>query len=135
MLSENLACSKAVKLMAHVEYQVTIASFLLTALAGFRTNAATTGFAAILPEEWEAAIKAATEISIGIEISESDPAHIHAFSDQVISISEYRAQLSVRMRNRMIAFAPNLTACWPSTTQVEGQGLCYSYRLSIYYSS
>jgi nucleolar protein 58 len=47
---------------------------------------------------------------MGTEISDSDLAHIHALCDQVISISEYRAQLSEYLRNRMIAIAPNLTA-------------------------
>lgn len=109
ILSENLAYAKVVKLMG--EYQVTVASFLLLiALAGFRTNAATTDFAAILPEDLEATIKAAAEISMGTEISESDLAHIHALCSQVISISEYRTQLSEYLRNRMIAIAPNLTA-------------------------
>ncbi|KAF8501460.1 hypothetical protein F5888DRAFT_1800991 [Russula emetica] len=67
-------------------------------------------FAAILPEELEATIKAGVEISMGTEISESDLAHIHTLCDQVISISEYHAQLSEYLRNRMIAIAPNLTA-------------------------
>ena len=58
----------------------------------------------------EATIKAAAEISMGTEISDSDLAHIHALCDQVISISEYRTQLSEYLRNRMIAIAPNLTA-------------------------
>lgn len=93
-------------------YQLIVASFrlVLTMDAGFRTSAATTDFAAILPEELEATVKAAAEISMGTEISESDLAHIHALCDQVISISEYRAQLSEYLRNRMIAIAPNLTA-------------------------
>ncbi|KAH9970841.1 Nop domain-containing protein [Lactifluus volemus] len=92
ILSDNLAYAKAVKLM------------------GFRTNATATDFSAILPEDLEATIKAAAEISMGTEISESDLAHIHALCDQVISISEYRAQLSEYLRNRMVAIAPNLTA-------------------------
>ncbi|KAI0253129.1 Nop domain-containing protein [Lactifluus subvellereus] len=91
ILSDNLAYAKVVKLM------------------GFRTNAAATDFSAILPEELEATIKAAAEISMGTEISESDLTHIHALCDQVISISEYRAQLSEYLRNRMVAIAPNLT--------------------------
>jgi nucleolar protein 58 len=109
ILSENLAYAKVVKLLG--EYQVIVPSFLLlTALAGFRTNAATTDFAVILPEELEVTIKAAAEISMGTEVSESDLAHIHALCDQVISISEYRVQRSEYLRNRMIAIAPNLTA-------------------------
>jgi nucleolar protein 58 len=47
---------------------------------------------------------------MGTEISDSDLAHIHALCDQVISISEYRTQLSEYLRNRMVAIAPNLTA-------------------------
>jgi nucleolar protein 58 len=109
IISENLAYAKVVKLMG--ECQDIVAYFLfLTASAGFRTSAATTDFAAILPEESEATIKAAAKISMGTEISESDLAHIHALCDQVISISEYRTQLSEYLRNRMIAIAPNLTA-------------------------
>ena len=104
-----MAYAKVVKLMG--ECQVIDAPFLLlTSPVGFRTSAATTDFAAILPEELEATIKAAAEISMGTEISESDLAHIHALCDQVISISEYRTQLSEYLRNRMIAIAPNLTA-------------------------
>jgi nucleolar protein 58 len=92
-------------------YQVIVACLLpiLTANAGFRTSAAATDFAVILPEDLEATIKAAAEISMGTEISDSDLAHIHALCDQIISISEYRAQLSEYLRNRMIAIAPNLT--------------------------
>ncbi|CAE6444799.1 unnamed protein product [Rhizoctonia solani] len=77
---------------------------------GFRTNAATTSLASILPEELELTLKAAAEISMGTEISDSDIAHIHSLCDQVISISAYRAQLSEYLRNRMNAIAPNLTA-------------------------
>ena len=77
--------------------------------SGFRTNAATTDFAAILPEDLEAVLKAAAEISMGTEISESDIAHIHSLCDQVISISQYRSQLAEYLRNRMNAIAPNLT--------------------------
>ncbi|KAL4082068.1 hypothetical protein V8B97DRAFT_1863095 [Scleroderma yunnanense] len=77
---------------------------------GFRANAATTSFEKILPEDLEAVVKAAAEISMGTEISDSDIQHIHALCDQVISISAYRAQLAEYLRNRMNAIAPNLTA-------------------------
>ncbi|THH33802.1 hypothetical protein EUX98_g466 [Antrodiella citrinella] len=77
---------------------------------GFRTNAATTDFAAVLPEDLEQTVKAAAEISMGTEISDSDITHIHALCDQVISISAYRNQLWEYLRNRMNAIAPNLTA-------------------------
>ncbi|KAF9480249.1 Nop-domain-containing protein [Pholiota conissans] len=79
-------------------------------LMGFRTNASTTDFASVLPEDLEAVLKAAAEISMGTEISDSDIAHIHSLCDQVISISQYRTQLAEYLRNRMGAIAPNLTA-------------------------
>ncbi|KAL5488352.1 NOP58 [Sanghuangporus weigelae] len=77
---------------------------------GFRTNAANTSLAHILPEELEQTIKLAAEISMGTEISESDMANINGACDQVIAISAYRAQLADYLRNRMQAIAPNLTA-------------------------
>ncbi|KAI0069197.1 Nop domain-containing protein [Artomyces pyxidatus] len=92
IISDNIAYAKTVKLM------------------GFRTNASSTDFAAILPEDLEATLKAAAEISMGTEISDSDISHIHALCDQVIAISAYRTQLAEYLRNRMVAIAPNLTA-------------------------
>lgn len=77
---------------------------------GFRTNASTTSFEHLLPEDLELTLKAAAEISMGTEISDSDIAHIHQLCDQVISISQYRTQLAEYLRNRMAAIAPNLTA-------------------------
>ncbi|KAJ3879567.1 hypothetical protein F5051DRAFT_402248 [Lentinula edodes] len=77
---------------------------------GFRTNASSTTFASILPEDLEAVLKAAAEISMGTEISDSDMEHIHSLCEQVISIAAYRTQLSEYLRNRMTAIAPNLTA-------------------------
>ncbi|KAJ8517368.1 hypothetical protein ONZ45_g5450 [Pleurotus djamor] len=92
ILSDNLAYAKVVRHM------------------GFRTNAATTDFSTILPEDLEAVLKAAAEISMGTEISDSDITHIFALCDQVISITAYRTQLAEYLRNRMNAIAPNLTA-------------------------
>lgn len=83
---------------------------MLTGPTGFRTNAVTTDFSLLLPEDLEATLKSAAELSMGTEISDSDMTHIHSLCDQVISISEYRTQLSEYLRNRMQAIAPNLTA-------------------------
>ncbi|KAG2226458.1 hypothetical protein INT45_014202 [Circinella minor] len=77
---------------------------------GFRTNTSTTDLSAILPEELEAEVKDAAEISMGTEISEEDLENIHSLCDQVINISEYRAQLYDYLKNRMNAIAPNLTS-------------------------
>jgi len=81
MTSYPLQYAKVVKLM---RMRVILASVTLQQSygdAGFRTNAATTDFAAILPEELEATIKAAAEISMGTEISESDLSHMHALCE------------------------------------------------------
>ncbi|EEB93143.1 hypothetical protein MPER_08245, partial [Moniliophthora perniciosa FA553] len=83
---------------------------VIRAMGAFRTNASSTDLASILPEDLEAVLKAAAEISMGTEISDSDIAHINSLCDQVISISAYRTQLAEYLRNRMNAIAPNLTA-------------------------
>lgn len=62
-----------------------------------------------LPEEVEAEVKLAAEISMGTEVSEEDIGNIRHLCDQVVEISEYRAQLYDYLKNRMMAIAPNLT--------------------------
>lgn len=77
---------------------------------GFRTNTAQTDLTGILPEELIVEVKSAAEISMGTEISDEDLDNIKCLADQVISISEYRAELYEYLKNRMMAIAPNLTA-------------------------
>ncbi|XP_015234376.1 PREDICTED: nucleolar protein 58 isoform X3 [Cyprinodon variegatus] len=76
---------------------------------GDRTNVSTTDMSDILPEEIEAEVKLAAEISMGTEVSEQDIGNIQHLCDQVIEISDYRAQLYDYLKNRMMAIAPNLT--------------------------
>ncbi|KAJ8349881.1 hypothetical protein SKAU_G00250110 [Synaphobranchus kaupii] len=76
---------------------------------GDRTNVATTDLSEILPEEVEAEVKLAAEISMGTEVSEQDIGNIMHLCDQVIEITEYRSQLYDYLKNRMMAIAPNLT--------------------------
>ncbi|XP_063788661.1 nucleolar protein 58 [Pseudophryne corroboree] len=76
---------------------------------GDRVNFATFDLSEILPEEVEAEVKAAAEISMGTEVSEEDIINILHLCDQVIEISEYRTQLYDYLKNRMMAIAPNLT--------------------------
>jgi len=92
IISDNLAYARVVKTM------------------GLRTNAASTDFSEILPEDLEEVLKAASQISMGTEISLTDLQHIHLLADQVISISTYRSELYSYLTNRMQAIAPNLTA-------------------------
>ena len=77
---------------------------------GMRTSAAKADLAEILPEEIEAAVKAAAEISMGTEITSEDLENIQALAEQVVSFTEYRATLSSYLSARMTAIAPNLTA-------------------------
>jgi len=76
---------------------------------GVRTQCKSLDFSDILPEEVEHEMKDAAEISMGTEVSEDDIANILQLCDQVVSLSEYRAQLWDYLRNRMQAIAPNLT--------------------------
>ncbi len=76
---------------------------------GMRTNAATTDLSDILPEEIEAAVKAAAEVSMGTEITEEDLENIQLLAEQVVGFTEYRQQLSSYLSARMQAIAPNLT--------------------------
>ncbi|KAH6562381.1 hypothetical protein BASA60_004171 [Batrachochytrium salamandrivorans] len=91
IIVDNLAFAKTVKLM------------------GVRTKAAETDFSAILPSELEQSLKDAAEISMGTEISDEDTENITYLCEQIISITEYRAQLFDYLKNRMAAIAPNLT--------------------------
>jgi nucleolar protein 58 len=60
-------------------------------------------------ETVEAAVKEASEISMGTDITELDILNIRSLGEQVLSMTEYRAQLFEYLKNRMNAIAPNLT--------------------------
>ncbi|XP_073318373.1 nucleolar protein 58 isoform X1 [Pagrus major] len=76
---------------------------------GDRTNVAGSDLSDLLPEEIEAEVKLAAEISMGTEVSEQDIGNIRHLCDQVIEITDYRTQLYDYLKNRMMAIAPNLT--------------------------
>ncbi|XP_026283058.1 nucleolar protein 58 isoform X1 [Frankliniella occidentalis] len=78
-------------------------------LIGTRENTSSTDLSDILPEDVEARVKEAAEISMGTEISDDDIENILHLCDQVIEISSYRTQLYDYLRTRMMAVAPNLT--------------------------
>ncbi|XP_078435574.1 putative nucleolar protein 5-2 [Wolffia australiana] len=92
IIQDNILYSKTIKLM------------------GNRVNAANLDFSEILPEETEAELKEAAGISMGTEVSDLDLENIKALCDQVLALSEYRAQLFDYLRSRMNTIAPNLTA-------------------------
>merc|ERR1712018_947995 len=79
-------------------------------MGGQRENCNNVDLSDILPEEIEARVKEAAEISMGTEISDLDMLNIRHLCDQVMEIQEYRSQLYEYLKNRMLAIAPNLTA-------------------------
>ncbi|XP_076670193.1 nop5 ribonucleoprotein isoform X1 [Andrena cerasifolii] len=76
---------------------------------GTRENTINSDLSDILPEDVEEKVKEAAQISMGTEISEDDILNIQHLCDQVIEISQYRAQLYDYLKARMMAMAPNLT--------------------------
>ncbi|XP_074564186.1 putative nucleolar protein 5-2 [Curcuma longa] len=92
IVQDNIQYAKVVKLM------------------GNRTNAVSLDFSEILSEENEAELKEAAVISMGTEVSDLDLLNIKELCDQVLALSEYRAQLYDYLKSRMNTIAPNLTA-------------------------
>merc|ERR1712002_506761 len=76
---------------------------------GVRENAHTCDFSSILPEEVEAELKEAAEISMGTEVTNEDIENITFLCEQILEITDYRTQLYDYLKNRMQAIAPNLT--------------------------
>jgi nucleolar protein 58 len=91
ILNDNLAYAKVVLKM------------------GMRTNWENCDLAEILPEEIEAAVKAAADRSMGTEITDEDLENIQSLAEQVVQFTEYRTQLASYLSARMTAIAPNLT--------------------------
>eukprot|EP00750_Incisomonas_marina_P018020 INCI2682.12.p1 GENE.INCI2682.12~~INCI2682.12.p1 ORF type:complete len:499 (+),score=126.54 INCI2682.12:183-1679(+) len=77
---------------------------------GMRKGVEALDFSDILSEEGqEADVKQAAKISMGTEITEDDLTNIHSLCKQVISLYDYRTQLSNYLQSRMNTIAPNLT--------------------------
>ncbi|XP_063976981.1 nucleolar protein 58 [Diachasmimorpha longicaudata] len=91
LITDNVAFVKTVKII------------------GTRENTIKSDLSDILPEDVEEKVKEAAEISMGTEISDDDILNIQHLCDQVIEISQYRAQLYDYLKTRMMAMAPNLT--------------------------
>ncbi|KAJ1297136.1 hypothetical protein BS78_01G355000 [Paspalum vaginatum] len=93
IVTDNIQYAKVVKMMSN------------------RTNAVNLDFSEILSdEEVETQLKEAAVISMGTEVSDLDLSNIKELCDQVLALSEYRAQLYDYLRSRMNTIAPNLTA-------------------------
>nr|GMC80641.1 probable nucleolar protein 5-2 [Ipomoea batatas] len=92
IVQDNILYAKTVKLM------------------GDRTNATKLDFSEIFPEEVETELKGAAMISMGTEVSDIHLMNIKDLCNQVLSFSEYTAQLYDYLKSRMNTIAPNLTA-------------------------
>ncbi|XP_023157531.1 probable nucleolar protein 5-2 [Zea mays] len=93
IVTDNIQYAKVVKMM------------------GNRVNAVNLDFSEILSdEELETQLKEAAVISMGTEVSDLDLSNIRELCDQVLALSEYRAQLYDYLRSRMNTIAPNLTS-------------------------
>ncbi|KAL2942365.1 putative nucleolar protein 5-2 [Bienertia sinuspersici] len=92
IVTDNIVYAKTVKLM------------------GNRVNAGKLDFSEVLPEEVETAVKEASMISMGTEVSDLDLFNIKDLCDQVLALAEYRGQLYDYLKSRMNTIAPNLTA-------------------------
>lgn len=68
--------------------------------SGRRTNIKSTDLSEILPEEIEAEVKEAAEISMGTEISDEDLINIKYLATEVLAISQYRVSLFDYLKNR-----------------------------------
>ncbi|KAK4267265.1 hypothetical protein QN277_024065 [Acacia crassicarpa] len=92
IVQDNIQYAKAVKLMSD------------------RAGGANVDFFEILSEDVEVKLKEAAVISIKTKVCELDLMNIKGLCDQVLSLSEYRAQLYDFLKSKMNTIAPNLTA-------------------------
>jgi len=85
-------------------------AYIRTVIAmGTREKAVNTDFSEILPEDIEERVKEAAEVSMGTEVADEDILNINCLCEQVLELTEYRAELYEYLKNRMAAIAPNLT--------------------------
>lgn len=77
---------------------------------GMRTSAATTDLSEVIEDEgMQSKVKEYAEISMGTDIADEDLENIQFLCQNIIELTEYRAQLYEYLRNRMMTIAPNLT--------------------------
>lgn len=86
-------------------------TYVQTILAlGMRSSAATTDLSEVIEDEETAnKVKEYAEISMGTDIADEDLENIKFLCQNIIELTEYRAQLNDYLRNRMMTIAPNLT--------------------------
>lgn len=88
----------------HLTYVKTILTI------GMRSSAATADLSEVVEDEETAnKVKEYAEISMGTDIADEDLENIKFLCQNIIDLTEYRAQLFDYLRNRMMTIAPNLT--------------------------
>lgn len=79
-------------------------------ILGMKNSAATTDLSEVIEdEEIQSKVKEYAEISMGSDIADEDLENIKFLCQNIIELTEYRAQLYEYLRNRMMTIAPNLT--------------------------
>lgn len=79
-------------------------------ILGMKNSAATTDLSEVIEdEEIQSKVKEYAEISMGSDIADEDLENIKYLCQNIIELTEYRAQLYEYLRNRMMTIAPNLT--------------------------
>jgi nucleolar protein 58 len=77
---------------------------------GMRSAAADVDLSEVIEDEETAnKVKEYSEISMGTDIADEDLENIKFLCQNIIELTEYRAQLYDYLRNRMMTIAPNLT--------------------------
>lgn len=77
---------------------------------GMRSAAANTDLSEIIEDEATISkVKEYAEISMGTDIADEDLENIQCLCQNIIELTEYRAQLYDYLKNRMMTIAPNLT--------------------------
>lgn len=88
----------------HMTYVKTILTI------GMRTAAAEADLSEVIEDEETAnKVKEYAEISMGTDIADLDLENIKLLCQNIVELTEYRAQLFDYLRNRMMTIAPNLT--------------------------
>lgn len=77
---------------------------------GMRNSAASSDLSEVIEdEETQNKVKEYAEISMGTDIADEDLENIKYLCQNIVELTEYRAQLYDYLRNRMMTIAPNLT--------------------------
>jgi len=120
IVTDNIQYAKIVKMMGNranavkIDFSevsvIDISKCYLHAYKGMCLEISYVFLQILSDEDVETQLKEAAVISMGTEVSDLDLLNIRELCDQVLALSEYRAQLYEYLKSRMNTIAPNLTA-------------------------